>query len=147
VFEHFTDGARRTLVLAHGEAQSLHDRSVRPEHLLLGMVRETNGMAATALSDIGADYGRARALIEIHKLESAGLESDDEVLSKATLRVLERSLQISWAQADGGIDTEHMLAALVEENDETTETVLAGLDITPEEVMRQLNALLAERRS
>ena len=54
-------------------------------------------------------------------------------------------MQISWAQADGDLDTEHLLAALLEQDDETTEAVLAGLDITPEEVMQRVDALLAER--
>ena len=49
------------------------------------------------------------------------------------MRVMERSLQTSWAQADGGIDTEHLLVAYLEQEDETTEAVLAGLDINPEE--------------
>ena len=145
VFEHFTDGARRILVLAQGEAQSLHDSSIGPEHLLLGMLRETEGIAGQSLSDAGADYDRARALIQEHTDQRNGRGSDHEPFSKATMRVMERSLQISWAQADGGIDTEHLLAALLEQDDETTEAVLAGLDITPEEVLQRVDALLAER--
>jgi ATP-dependent Clp protease ATP-binding subunit ClpA len=58
---------------------------------------------------------------------------------------MERSLQISWAQADAGIDTEHLLVALLEQDDDAMEAVLAGLNITPEEVMQRVDALLAER--
>jgi ATP-dependent Clp protease ATP-binding subunit ClpC len=145
MFEHFADGACRILVLAQGEAQSLHDSSIGPEHLLLGMLREPEGIAGKALSDAGADYDRARALIEEHERQQTGRGSDHQPFSKATMRVMERSLRISWAQADGGIDTEHLLVALLEQDDETTETVLAGLDITPEEVMQRVDALLAER--
>ena len=147
VFEHFTDGARRILVLAHGEAQKLHDSSIGPEHLFLGMLREDEGIAATALSNAGADYDRARALIEEHRRQQTerGPGPESEPFSQATIRVMESALRISWAQADGGIDTEHLLVALLEERDEATEAVLAGLDITPEEVMQQVDALLAER--
>jgi ATP-dependent Clp protease ATP-binding subunit ClpC len=145
MFEHFTDGARRILVLGQGEARSLHDSSIGPEHLLLGMLREDEGIAAKALSGAGADYSRARAAIEEHKRQQTGRGSEPEPFSKATRRVMERSLQISWAQADGGIDTEHLLVALLEQEDETTEAVLAQLDITPEEVVQQIDALLAER--
>lgn len=56
MFEHFTDGARRILVLAQEEAQDLLDSSIGPEHLLLGMLREGAGIAAKALLDAGADY-------------------------------------------------------------------------------------------
>jgi ATP-dependent Clp protease ATP-binding subunit ClpC len=145
VFEHFTDSARRILVLAQGEAQTLHDSSIGPEHLLLGMLQEGEGIAAKALSDAGADYYRASAAIEEHKRQQTGRVSGPEPFSEATMRVMERSLQISWAQADGGIDTEHLLVALLEEGDETMEAVLAALDITPEEVVQRVDALLAER--
>jgi ATP-dependent Clp protease ATP-binding subunit ClpC len=145
MFEHFTDGARRILVLAQVEARNLHDNSIGPEHLLLGMLREGEGIAAKALSDAGADYDRARAVVEEHKRQQTGRGSAREPFSEATMRVMERSLQISWAQSDGGIDTEHLLVALLEQEDETTEAVLAGLDITPEEVVQRVDALLAER--
>jgi ATP-dependent Clp protease ATP-binding subunit ClpC len=138
MFEHFTDGARRILVLAQEEAWSRHDSSIGPEHLLLGMLREGEGIAAKALSGAGADYERARAVIEEDKREQTGRGSDPEPFSKAALRVLERSLQISWAQADGCIDTGHVLVALLEQGDETTEAVLAGLDITPQEVEQRI---------
>ena len=145
MFEHFTDGARRILVLAHGEAQRMHAGSIGPEHLLLGMLRETDGIAAKALLAAGADYDRARALMEEHGRHQNEPWSDTEPFSQTMMRVMERSLQISWAQADGHIDTEHLLAALLEQDDETIETVLGGLDITPEEVMQRANVLLAER--
>jgi ATP-dependent Clp protease ATP-binding subunit ClpC len=143
VFEHFTDGARRTLVLAHGEAQSLHASSIGPEHLLLGMVREGEGMAAKALLVAGVEYDRTRAIIgeRASQVEPA---SDPEPFSIATMRIMERCGQISWARADGGIGTEHLLVAILEQKDETTEAVLVGLDITPQEVMQRLNALLGE---
>jgi ATP-dependent Clp protease ATP-binding subunit ClpC len=145
MFEHFTDGARRVLVLAQVEAQNLHDSSVGPAHLLLAMLREGEGVAAEALWNSGADYSRARAVIEEHKRQQAGRRSGPEPFSKATMRVVERASQISWVQADGGIDTEHLLVALLEEADEMTEVVLAELDITPEEVVLWVDALLAER--
>ena len=133
-------------MLAHGEAQSLYDSSIGPEHLFLGMLRESEGIAGNALSDVGADYSRARALLEEHKHQQTGRLSDREPFSEATIRVMERSLQISWAQGAAGIDTEHFLVAVLEQNDDSTEAVLAGLDITPEEVIRRIDAIADERR-
>lgn len=106
------------------------------------MLQEGEGIAAKALSDAGADYHRARAVIEGHKRQQPGRGSGQEPFSEATLRVMERSLQISWAQADGGIGTEHLLVPLLEQEDEMTEAVLAGLDITPEEVVQRVELLL-----
>lgn len=145
MFEHFTDGARRILVLAQEEARNLDDSSIGPEHLLLGMLREGEGIGAKALTEAGADYHRTRAVIEEHKRQQTGRASGPEPFSRETLRVMEKSLQIAWAQAAGGIDTEHLLLALLEQGDETTEIVLAELDITPQEVAQRVDALLAER--
>jgi ATP-dependent Clp protease ATP-binding subunit ClpC len=121
------------------EARNLHDSSIGPEDLLLGMLREGEGIAAKALSNAGADYYRARAVIEEHKRQQTGRGSGPDPFSKATMRLMERSLQISWAQADGGLDTEHLLVVLLEQEDETTEAVLAGLDITPDEVAQRVD--------
>ena len=96
MFEHFTDGARRILVLAQVETRSLHDSSIGPEHLLLAMLREGEGIAAKALSDAGADYYRTRDVIEERTRQRTGRGTSPEPWSKATLRVMERSLQISW---------------------------------------------------
>jgi len=145
VFEHFTDSARRVLVLSQEETQHLHDDSIGPEHLLLGMLREGDGVAAHALSDTGADYYRVREVIEEHDGLRDGRGSGPRPLSKATMKIIERSVGISWAQADGGIDTQHLLVALLEQQDETTEAVLAALDVTPQEVLQRVDAVLTER--
>lgn len=146
MFEHFSDNARRILILAQEEGQHLHDRSIAPEHLLLGMLREGEGIATKGLSGTGADYDRAREIIEEDHGQHAHWRSDRQPFSEATIRIIERSVRISWAQADGGIDTEHLLVALLAEEDERIEAVLAGLDITPEEVVQRVNTLLALAR-
>ena len=142
MFEHFTDSARRILVLAQEEARHLHDNSVDPKHLLLGMLREGEGIAVEALSDAGAGYHRPR---ELKADEGNRSGSGSQPFSNATMRIIERSVRISWDRADGVIDTEHLLVGLLEEQDEATEAVLAGLDITPQELVQRVDALLAER--
>jgi ATP-dependent Clp protease ATP-binding subunit ClpC len=143
VFEHFTDSARRVLVLAQEEARQLHDSSIDPAHLLLGMLREGEGIAARALLDTGVDYNRARKIIEDDGQDGHGPSPPS--FSEAALKVIEKSVQISWAQADGGVGTEHLLVALLEQEDASTEDVFAELDITPDEVVQRIDALLAER--
>jgi ATP-dependent Clp protease ATP-binding subunit ClpC len=145
MFEHFTDGARRILVLAQQEAEDLHDGTISPDHLLLGMLREGEGVASKALSETGVGYDRARALIAGREVRDTAREAGPKALSKGTMRIVERSLEISWVRADGWIETEHLLVALLEQGDEATEAVLADLDVTPEEVTQRLDQLLAER--
>jgi ATP-dependent Clp protease ATP-binding subunit ClpA len=89
-------------------------------------------------------YYGVREVIKDDHGQRAGLGSGPTPFSAATLRIIERSVQISWAQAAGGIGTEHLLVALLEEQDETIEVVLAALDVTPQEVVLRVNALLAD---
>src|SRR5260221_13799313 len=58
-FEKFTERARRVLSLAHEEAQRLNHNSMGTEHLLLGLVREGDGVAAKVLSNLGVDLARS----------------------------------------------------------------------------------------
>lgn len=143
VFEHFTDGARRILVLAQEEARNLDSTSIAPEHLLLAMLREGQGIAAIALSESGVDYYRVREFIGNSEHRNGGMESGPEPFTRATMRIMEGALQISWAQADRGIDTEHLLAALLQQADDVTEAILAELDVMPQEVLLRVDALLA----
>ena len=147
VFEHFTDNARRVLVLAQEEARDLDASSIDPVHLLLGMVREGESIAAKALSAVGADYYLAREIIEDDDAQESELRSASRAFSIATMRIIEKSVKISWDRADGGIDTEHLLVALLEEQDDAIEDVLAGLDVTPQEIEQCLDTLLAEQDS
>jgi ATP-dependent Clp protease ATP-binding subunit ClpC len=147
VFEHFTDGARRVLVLASEEAQQSHAVFIEPDHLLLAMLRVEEGIAANALSGVGVDDARVRDLIGDANGRESGSESGRQDLAPAAMRIIERAVRMSWAQADGGVDTEHLLLALLDEQDETTESVLAALDVTPEEVVQRVDALMVERAS
>ena len=145
MFEHFTDSAQRVLVLSAEEARHLDDSLIGPEHLLLGLLQEGEGIAAEALSDTGADYYRVRAILEGDDAQRDRRFSGQQAFSKTTMRIIERSVGISWARADGGVDTEHLLVALLERQDEITEAVLAAVDITPQEVVLRVNTLLNER--
>jgi hypothetical protein len=145
VFEHFSDGARRILVLAQEEARNLDGTSIGPEHLFLAMLREGEGIAAEALSNAGIDYYQAREVIENHGRPQLAGHSESEPFSRATMRVMERALQISWVQADARMDTEHLLVALLEQCDEAIEDVLTELDITPQEVLQLVDVFSAER--
>jgi ATP-dependent Clp protease ATP-binding subunit ClpC len=138
VFEHFTQGARRVLVVAQDEARQLSSSSLKPAHLLLALLREEDGIAATALADAGVDYEHTRGLIAADSRRGAA-DPGAHALSGSSMRVIERSVQISWAQADGGVDTRDLLLALLELDDETIEAVLASLDVTPEEVLQRID--------
>src|ERR687885_599181 len=60
MFERFTDRARRVVVLAQEEARVLNHNHIRTEHILLGLIREGEGVAAQVLVKLGADLSRVR---------------------------------------------------------------------------------------
>ncbi|HXY28652.1 MAG TPA: Clp protease N-terminal domain-containing protein, partial [Acidimicrobiales bacterium] len=64
MFERFTDRARRVLVLAQEEARLLNHSFIGTEHILLGLIHEGEGVAATALESLGVSLERARARTE-----------------------------------------------------------------------------------
>src|SRR4030065_405319 len=60
MFERFTDRARRVVVLAQEEARMLNHNYIGTEHILLGLIREGEGVAAQVLGKLGADLNRVR---------------------------------------------------------------------------------------
>src|ERR671924_2200919 len=63
MFERFTDRARRVVVLAQGEARQLGHNYIGTEHILLGLIREGEGVAAQVLQKLGADLNRVRQTV------------------------------------------------------------------------------------
>jgi ATP-dependent Clp protease ATP-binding subunit ClpC len=60
MFERFTDRARRVVVQAQQEARTLNHNYIGTEHILLGLIREGDGVAARVLVKLGADLNRVR---------------------------------------------------------------------------------------
>jgi ATP-dependent Clp protease ATP-binding subunit ClpA len=73
MFERFSDRARRVMVLAQEEARMLDHDYIGTEHILLGLIREGDGVAAHVLRDSGVDLNRAREQV-IEMLPSQGAE-------------------------------------------------------------------------
>lgn len=63
-FAKFTDGARKVLFLAHEEAQHFHHDAIDTEHLLLGLIREEEGVAAHVLNSLGVELNKVRDAVE-----------------------------------------------------------------------------------
>ena len=63
-FEKFSERARRVLSLAQEEAQRFNHNYIGTEHILLGLVRETDGVAAKVLSNLGVELNKVRSAVE-----------------------------------------------------------------------------------
>ena len=127
MFERFTDRARRVLVLAQEEARELASGIIGTEHLLLGLIREREGVAAKVLDTLGVTYELVREKVEgtidtNRKPSSASLPFTPRVT-----KVLEFSLRESQQLGHNYVGTEHLLLGLVREGNGVAAKILDDL--------------------
>lgn len=128
VFEHFTDEARRVLVLAQEEARLLKRSSVGTEHLLLGFLREADGAAARALDSLGITLKAARERVKEATQDSETALSGALPYTREAKRVLiELSPREATQLGHGYIGTEHLLLGILLESGAVADHVLISL--------------------
>ncbi len=137
-FDKFTDRARRVLQYAADEAQRLRHASIRPEHLLLGLVHEGDGVAAKVLSNLGVQLEVLRAA-----LEQAAPRGDESAaglpgLSNQAKRVIELSVDEARRLNHHYIGTEHLLLGLARGADDIAGPVLQSLGVSLDKVRSQI---------
>ena len=125
MFERFTDRARQAVAVAADEARELGADHVGPEHVLLGLLREEDTIAANALDDSGVTLEDARQAIG----SSSTVRTAGELpFDAAAKRVLERSLREAVRLEDNFIGGEHLLLGLLREEDGPTAEILEDPD-------------------
>lgn len=142
-FDKFTDKARHVLVLAREEAAALKRPHVGTEHLLLGLAKEPDGIAAQALERVGITYEKALEVV-------AGMaEGEQEAEAGAnisftprTKRVLENALREAMQMGQSYISTEHLLLGIVREGEGGAIDVMAKLGVEIDAVRSALNDLV-----
>jgi len=149
LLERFTQQARQVVVFAKEEARGLRHSQIGTEHLLLGLLREEGGLAARTLQALDITLERARA--EVARLVPPGDEGTQDhtseiPLTPRTRKVLERSLRESLSLGHQYIGTEHILLALVRENDGVAIRILLGLDADSEKIRDELLGILPDWR-
>ena len=126
MFERFTDRARRVLVLSQDEARGLNHNFIGTEHLLLGVIREEDGLAAKALTSLGISLDAVRKEVkETIGPAASGYEGSPPFTPRAK-KVLELSLREALQLGHNYIGTEHILLGLVREGEGVGAQVLAG---------------------
>jgi hypothetical protein len=142
VFERFTERSRQVVALAQDEARALRHSYIGTEHLLLGLLREEEGLAATMLRSRGIDLAGVRA--QVVRIVGQG---DEDVTGQIPFtpharNVLESSLREALSLATNYIDTEHILLGLVRENESVAARILLDFDADREtlreEIVRRL---------
>jgi len=131
LFERFTDRARRVLVLAQEESRLLEHSYIGTEHILLGLIREGDGIAASALLSLGLTTEDVREKV-IETIGTVGNTSaGSPPFTPRAKKVLELSLREALQLGHSYIGTEHMLLGLIRETDGVASKVLTALNVQP----------------
>jgi ATP-dependent Clp protease ATP-binding subunit ClpC len=142
MFERFTDRARRVVVLAQDEARRLNHGYIGTEHILLGLVREGEGVAAQALEALGIGLDAVRHQVE----EIVGRGKDTPgghiPFTPRAKKVLELSLREALQLGHDYIGTEHILLGLIREGEGVAARVLVALGADLNLVRQQVVQLL-----
>jgi ATP-dependent Clp protease ATP-binding subunit ClpC len=142
MFERFTDRARRVVVLAQEEARMLNHDHIGTEHILLGLIREGEGVAAKALDSLGISPEAVRRQVE--EIIGPGQQppSGQIPLTPRAKNVLELSLREALQLGHNYIGTEHILLGLIREGEGIAAQVLVKLGPDLTRVRLQVNQLL-----
>jgi ATP-dependent Clp protease ATP-binding subunit ClpC len=114
-FDRFTDRARRVLVFAQEEAQRLNHNYIGTEHLLLGLLREREGVAAGVLSGLGVGLERVSSSVELIVGRGDRAVTGDMHLTPRAKRAIELAVEESRRLGHHYIGTEHLLLGLIRE--------------------------------
>src|SRR5580692_4436622 len=142
MFERFTDRARRVAVLAQEEARMLHHDHIGTEHILLGLLREGEGVAATALESLGISLEAVRQHVGGITGQGQQAPSGHVPFTPRAKKVLELSLREALQLGHNYIGTEHILLGLIREGEGVAAQVLVRLGADLNRVRQQVIQLL-----
>jgi ATP-dependent Clp protease ATP-binding subunit ClpA len=143
-FEKFTERARKALSLAQEEAQRLNHNYIAPIHILLGLAREGDGVAAHVLANLDVTYTAARSAVEQVLGRGQRIVLGEIGLTPAAKRVIEGAVIEARRLGHHYIGTEHLLLGLLRSDDETLADVWRTLNVTPDAMRVQTEQMLSQ---
>ena len=142
-FEKFSERARRVLSLAQEEAQQFNHNYIGTEHILLGLVRETEGVAARVLSSLTVDLGKVRSAVEFIIGRGEKPAQGEIGLTPRAKKVVELAVDEARRMNHTYIGTEHLLIGLLREGEGVAAGVLESLGITLDKVRAETHRILS----
>src|SRR5690242_232112 len=136
-FEKFTERARKVLSLAQDEAQRFNHNYIGTEHLLLGLVREGDGVAAKVLANLGVELNKVRSAVEFIIGRGDRIVLGEIGLTPRARKVIELAVDEARRLNHTYIGTEHLLLGLVREGEGIASGVLESLGVNLEKVRTQ----------
>jgi ATP-dependent Clp protease ATP-binding subunit ClpA len=143
-FDKFTERARRVLSLAHQEAQGFNHNYIGTEHLLLGLVREGEGVGAAVLVGMGVDAARVREAVGFVVGRGDRMVMGQIGLTPRAKRVIELSVEEARRLNHQYIGTEHLLLGLVHEGEGVAAGVLNSLGVSLDRTRAQVVHALSQ---
>src|SRR3954451_7486989 len=137
-FDKFTERARKVLQLAQEEAQRFNHNYIGTEHLLLGLVREGEGVAAKVLANLGVELNKVRSAVEFIIGRGDRTVAGDIGLTPRAKKVIELSVDEARRLNHHYIGTEHLLLGLVREGEGIAAGVLESLGVSLDKVRNQV---------
>jgi len=137
-FEKFSERARRVLTLAQEEAQRFNHANIGPEHILLGIVGEPDGVAAKVLVNLGISLNKVRSAVEFIIGHGEASSRAEIGLSPGAKRVIELAIDEARYIGHNYIGTEHLLLGLLREGEGIAARVLDSLGVTLEKVRAEI---------
>jgi ATP-dependent Clp protease ATP-binding subunit ClpC len=137
-FEKFSERARRVLTLAQEEAQRFNHANIGPEHILLGIVGESDGVAAKVLVNLGVSLNKVRSAVEFIIGHGEAGSRAEVGLSPGAKRVIELAIDEARYIGHNYIGTEHLLLGLLREGEGIAARVLDSLGVTLEKVRAEI---------
>jgi ATP-dependent Clp protease ATP-binding subunit ClpC len=143
-FDKFTERARRVLTLAQEEAQRFNHNYIGTEHLLLGLVREGDGVAAKVLANLGVELTKVRSAVEFIIGRGERATPGEIGLTPRAKKVIELAVDEARRLSHHYIGTEHLLLGLVREGEGIAASVLESLGVNLERVRAETTRILSQ---
>jgi hypothetical protein len=137
-FDKFTDRARKVLTLAQDEAQRFNHNYIGTEHLLLGLVREGEGVAARVLENMNVELAKVRTAVEFIIGRGDRPVVGEVGLTPRAKRVIELAIDEARRLGHNYIGTEHLLLGLVREGEGIAAGVLESMGVNLDRARAEL---------
>src|SRR5436190_7062863 len=143
MFERFTERARQVVVLAQEEARTLKHNYIGTEHILLGLLREEDGLAARVLESLDITVEEVRAQVARIVGQGDEVTTGQIPFTPRAKKVLELALREALSLGHNYIGTEHILLGLVRENESVAARILLDFDAGREKLRGRIIGMLS----
>jgi len=143
-FERFSEGAKKALTLTQEEAEAAHHSYIGTEHLLLGLLREGEGLAARVLDNLGVEIGAVRSTIASVLGQNERIIIQQIIPTSRVKTVIELAFEEARRTGAGSVGTVHLLLGLLIEGEGIAAHVLQDLGVTLEVVRAETGRLTHE---